>query len=144
MDATHNSEEPSLCPYSFAKVVLRTERLIIKVLWDWGIVSKSLAFGGDGFFGSGNDHVDVEVQFVFSNSILSVSLERCGEKIANRCRDPIKKMVLACKQKGMSRVKVEMQEFLGCKVNPRLYVPHMRNMENVKELLTMLRAMRCP
>jgi hypothetical protein len=39
VDATYNSEEPLLCPYSFAGVMLRAEWLIIEVLWERGMIS---------------------------------------------------------------------------------------------------------
>jgi len=53
-------------------------------------------------------------------------------------------MVLAGKIKAVSRMEVEFKEFLACKLDSWQYIPHMRDMENIKELLGMLSPMWRP
>ena len=72
MDVTSNSEEPFLCPDFFAGIMLSTERFIIKVLWERGMVSKMLSFGGNGFLGCCNDNIEIEVQLLLRLAILSI------------------------------------------------------------------------
>ena len=72
VDATSNSEEPFLRPDFFAGIVLSTERFIIEVLWERGMVSKTLSFGGDGFLGRCDDHIEIEVQLLLRLAIWGI------------------------------------------------------------------------
>lgn len=108
------------------------------------MVSKTLAFRGNGLFCGRDDHIEIEIQLVLNIGMLGVSFKRCGKKISNRSRDPVDKPVLAGKGKVMSRVKVKMKEFLACKFDSGQYLPHVGDMENIKELLRMLSTVWCP
>jgi len=52
--------------------VLSTERFIIEVLWERGMVFKTLSFGGDGFLGRCDDHIEIEVQLLLRLAILGI------------------------------------------------------------------------
>jgi len=62
----------------------------------------------------------------------------------NRSSDPVKEMVLVGKIKAVSWMEVEFKEFLACKLDSWQYIPHMQDMENIKELLGMLSPMWRP
>jgi hypothetical protein len=144
MDATYKSEEPFLGPNSFAGIVLRTEWFIVEVGRERGMVCETPPFHCDGFLGGCDDHVEIIVQSFLSVTVMSVSIKGRIKKGSNGSRDPIKKVVSAGKEKRVGWVKVEPKEFLACKLNAGLNLPHMGYMENVEDLLRMLRMEWCP
>ena len=75
---------------------------------------------------------------------MSVSFKGRIKEVSNGSRDPVKKMVSAGKGKRVGWMKVEPKEFLACKLNAGVNLPHMGDMENVEDLLRMLRMDGCP
>ena len=75
---------------------------------------------------------------------MSVSFKGTIKKILNSSRDPVKKMILVGKEKRVGWMKIEPKEFLACKLNAGVNLPHMGDMENVEDLLRMLRMDGCP
>ena len=56
----------------FAGIMLITERFIIEVLWERGMVSMMLSFSGDGFLGCCNDNIEIKVQLLLRLAILGI------------------------------------------------------------------------
>lgn len=146
VDATYDLTEPFLRPNPFAGLVLNmnAERAIIKVLRERRVVSKTLPFCGNRLLGSCNNYIKIESKFVLN--LLRVLLEGRCKKFSNRRRDPVEKTILTGKVEALSCMEFELrlEKLLGSKVDPRLYLPHVRNMKDVKKLLGMPSIMRFP
>jgi len=90
------------------------------------------------------DHIEIKIHIFLRFAIFGVALKGRCKKNLNGCRDPVKKLVLAGKRKRMSWMEVKFRQFLSHKLDSREDVPHMGDMEDVENLLTMLNMMWCP
>jgi hypothetical protein len=144
MNTTYNIKKPFFCPDSFASGVLSAKWFIIKVRWKGRMVSQPFPFRRNRFLCSRDNHVEIVVQFFLSRPVIGVSLKGSAKKSSNGSPDPVKKEVVAGKQQGMGRVKIECKEFPACELNSRQNFPHVRDVENIKKLLTMLDSVWCP
>lgn len=108
------------------------------------MISQPFPFHRDRFLGSRNDHVEIIVQSFLGRPVIGVSLKGSGKKGSNGSCNPVKKEVPAGKQQRMGWLKIECKESLACEFDSGLNFPHVRDVENVEELLTVLNSMWCP
>ena len=87
VDTTTKCEKLFFNPYFLAGCMLRTERGVISVSWEGGMVCENLSCLHNGFFGSRDDHIEVEVQIVLA--LFGIALKGSCKKHPNRDLNPV-------------------------------------------------------
>lgn len=136
MDAATHCEKPLLRPYPFAGIMVRTVGLTIKVGGERRMVSKPHSIERDGFFGGGNDLIERKWKGVCI--FIGVTLKRRSNETSNSSFNPVAEIVFPSQVKTMSRVEIKTKKFLASKINARQNIPHVRHMEDVDDLASLI------
>lgn len=142
MDAATHCVKPLFRPYPFAGLMVRTVWLTIEVGGERRVISKSHSIKSDGFFGSGNDLIERKRKGVCT--FIGITLKRGSNEPSNSAFNPVAEIVFLSQVKTVSRVKIKTKKFSASEINARQNIPHVRHMQDVNDLSSLINLMWGP